>query len=278
MLIVLLGLAGFTGMALGGLYLAGDRSAVSTGANEAHAADAVIAAADGGHGDAVAMIARVGGIEAATESAPHDPTSDGVADSALVPGGSASGMADKPPVSDGAAAPSVADTGAGDEAFQEQSSPASERVLHITNVGDRIVVTEAIAGSRVLPVGEAPTAAAGDAYMAPAPVVEPVPALTQADAVTVAPVLTPAPVTQAPTSAGPSRPQPPADVDEDAGTPPRADYEDVYPGCPRVLPQGAGEEMANERLALYGCLYYAVCAMPTEDSPATCTWYLNQKI
>lgn len=70
-----------------------------------------------------------------------------------------------------------------------------------------------------------------------------------------------------------------ADTDEaDAPAATRPDYEDVYPGCPRVLPQGADEVMAAERLQLYGCLYYAVCDFLAEGGTSSCTWYLNQKI
>lgn len=115
-----------------------------------------------------------------------------------------------------------------------------ERVLHITNVGDRIVVSEAVPGA---------TAA------------------------------TDVPQPQRYPSSAVNRPQDAATAVDDPGAhSPRPDYEDVYPGCPRVLPQGADETMADERLALYGCLYYQVCELPTEDSPVMCTWYLNQKI
>lgn len=58
----------------------------------------------------------------------------------------------------------------------------------------------------------------------------------------------------------------------------RPDYEDVYPGCPGVLPPSSNEQMAAERLALYGCVYYAVCELPTDLNPVVCTWYLNHKV
>jgi hypothetical protein len=287
MLIALLGLSGFTGLALGWLYLVGDarsdasdRVAVSAGANEAAAARPAIPAADGFHDGTVAMVARAGVIEAATSTALPGLPPHGLADGSMPSGGSESAVTDKSPASDDAAAAYDAGTGADAAASAAEERPqASERVLHITNVGDRIVITDSISGARMIPVSDAATEVTGEAYTATAPVMEPVTAPAELVMATVEPVVATAPVTNVPMSGGVNRPQPPADVEEDAGSlPPRADYEDVYPGCPRVLPQGAGEEMAKERLALYGCLYYAECAMPTDTDPAICIWYLNQKI
>lgn len=59
---------------------------------------------------------------------------------------------------------------------------------------------------------------------------------------------------------------------------PLADYEDVYPGCPRTLPQGADEQMARQRQELYGCQYLQTCELANEESAASCTWYLVGKI
>lgn len=128
-------------------------------------------------------------------------------------------------------------------------APLPERILHITNQGDRIVVTESVAS---------------DASYAQTGMAE---NLDSALAVT------------GPTSIGIDN-RPVRDADEEDGVvgSPRPDYEDVYPGCPRVLPPGSDEIAANERLALYGCLYYAVCTPATDSDPVTCTWYLNQKI
>lgn len=117
---------------------------------------------------------------------------------------------------------------------------ATSRVLHITNVGDRILVSENTGDS-----------GAGESANRPGSVHDaaPMPEDRASDGV-------------------------PA-VDASARRP---DYEDRYPGCPAVLPPGSGEQMAAERLALYGCLYYAVCSLATDTDPVTCTWYLNKKV
>jgi hypothetical protein len=118
----------------------------------------------------------------------------------------------------------------------EPLAPIADDVLHITNVGDKIVVTRGGA--------EGPRATATPERSAGYGSNE---------------------------SAG-------GDQDTAGAVEPRPDYEDVYPGCPRVLPQGADERMALERQQLYGCLYYESCALPVDNEPPYCTWYLNQKL
>lgn len=54
----------------------------------------------------------------------------------------------------------------------------------------------------------------------------------------------------------------------------QADYEELYPGCPRTLPKGSDEQMAAERMQLYGCRYLESCDTATEEREASCTWYL----
>lgn len=67
--------------------------------------------------------------------------------------------------------------------------------------------------------------------------------------------------------------------DDDAGASnPRPDYEDVYPGCPRTLPPGADAQMAAERQALYGCVYFESCELPSDENNPICTWHLMQKL
>lgn len=116
----------------------------------------------------------------------------------------------------------------------------TSRVLHITNVGDRILVSER-------------TGDTGAGERASRPV-------SFHDA---------APMPEDRASDGEHT------ADASARRP---DYEDLYPGCPAVLPPSADEQMAAERLALYGCLYYTVCELATDTDPVTCTWYLNKKV
>ncbi len=56
-----------------------------------------------------------------------------------------------------------------------------------------------------------------------------------------------------------------------------ADYEELYPGCPRVLPIGADTQMAMERQQLYGCRYLESCDTATEEQSASCIWHLVGK-
>jgi hypothetical protein len=116
----------------------------------------------------------------------------------------------------------------------------TSRVLHITNVGDRILVSESTGDTGAIERANRPVS-----FHDAAPMPED----------------------------RPSEGAPAADVSAR-----RPDYEDRYPGCPGVLPPGSGEEMAAERLALYGCLYYAVCSLASDTDPVSCTWYLNKKV
>ncbi len=138
----------------------------------------------------------------------------------------------------------LSSTGDADEAEESEDTAslptATSRVLHITNVGDRILVSES-------------TGDTGTGERANRPV-------SFHDA--------------APTPEDRASGEAPA-VDASARRP---DYEDLYPGCPAVLPPSADEQMAAERLELYGCLYYAVCSRATDTDPVTCTWYLNKKV
>lgn len=124
----------------------------------------------------------------------------------------------------------------------EPVSPPQEEILHITNIGDRIIVSrqpegshpESAADRRENPRSTGTTAVPGQQY--------------------------------ADENAGPT--------EESAARP---DYEDVYPGCPRILPQGADAQMALERQQNYGCLYYESCEI-SEESPPPCRWYLVKKL
>lgn len=121
--------------------------------------------------------------------------------------------------------------------------PLADEVMHITNVGDRIVVTRGAEGPRATAT---PEQSAGDSGSAAA-------------------------------SHG-SNESVDGNPDSAGAVEQRPDYEDVYPGCPRVLPQGADEKMALERQQLYGCLYYESCASPVNDEPPYCTWHLIKKL
>jgi hypothetical protein len=117
----------------------------------------------------------------------------------------------------------------------EPTAPLADEVLHITNVGDRIIATRG-AGGQYVDVASARSTGYSVSYGSNTP----------------------------------------ADDNQHAAeaVEPRPDYEDVYPGCPRVLPQGADEKMALERQQLYGCLYHESCATPVDDEPPYCTWHL----
>ena len=125
----------------------------------------------------------------------------------------------------------------------EPLAPIADDVLHITNVGDRIIATRGAEGPRATAAPEQSTGYSRSAT---------------------------------PTYGS----NEPADENQDsAGTvEQRPDYEDVYPGCPRVLPQGADEKMALERQQLYGCLYNESCANPVDNEPPYCTWHLIKKL
>ena len=112
-------------------------------------------------------------------------------------------------------------------------------VLHITNVGDRIVVSHEPRNSSATAVPQAGS--------------------QRVDL-----------VNQVPTA-----PDESVTTGQEARL---ADYEDVYPGCPRVLPQGADEQMARQRQDLYGCQYLSSCEPASDESAASCTWYLVGKI
>lgn len=259
MLLALLGLSGFAGVALAGYYLTGD----------AHPVDpipGIDVAVELSGPEAVRMTPSPGsrtgggrhGVEDASGwrsegAAPMASQVAGDGSQAVTMGtvsvstgaGPAPRRASMPPARSGSDTGEVSVADVSDQLASSAAEAAPfvdvpERVLHITNVGDRIVVSEATPG----------TTAATDV---PQPQRYPANAVNRPQGTTTA-------------------------VDDSAAPSPRADYEDVYPGCPGVLPQGADEAMADERLALYGCLYYQVCELPTEDSPVMCTWYLNQKI
>lgn len=125
----------------------------------------------------------------------------------------------------------------------EAAASLADEVLHITNVGDRIVVSRG-------PDGQ---------YAAAAP------ETTSQSAVS---AISPR-ATSEPTGGG---------LDPDGSQAQRPDYEDVYPGCPRVLPQGADEQMALERQQLYGCLYNQSCGLSEDGETPYCTWYLIKKL
>lgn len=112
-----------------------------------------------------------------------------------------------------------------------------DEVLNITNVGDRIVVSRHAPGTPIVTAVQPRSA----------------PAETDTD-----------------NSGG-------GDEQTDAGTTQRPDYEDVYPGCPSALPEGADAQMALQRQRDYGCLYYESCAI-SEESPPPCRWYLIKKL
>lgn len=114
---------------------------------------------------------------------------------------------------------------------------APGEVLNITNIGDRIVVSRHAPG---------------------APVIAPVPPRSVSAE------------TDADNSGN-------GDEQADTGAAQRPDYEDVYPGCPRVLPEGADAQMAQQRQRDYGCLYYESCAI-SEESPPPCRWHLIKKL
>lgn len=110
-------------------------------------------------------------------------------------------------------------------------------VIHITNDGDRIVLGDAM-GNRVWESGDASS-----------------------------------PSEHAAADAGSSAPA--ANENETvSGGSAQPDYIDVYPGCPRVLPEGSDEAMAKERQALYGCIYLASCSI-YGDADGACLWYLT---
>lgn len=120
--------------------------------------------------------------------------------------------------------------------------PAADPVIHITNVGDRIVISNDPQGLLQDSVAQSSgSAAAGQ---------------IDRDADT----------------GGASG--------TDSETPEQSlsDYDEVYPGCPRALPPGSDAQMAAERLQLYGCRYLASCNTATEEAEASCTWYLINKI
>jgi len=125
----------------------------------------------------------------------------------------------------------------------ELAARSVDEVLHITNVGDRIVVTRDSDGQAV--------------------VTEPANTGRSAESATS--------LTDSNDSTGGS-------WGSDGSQTQQPDYEDVYPGCPRVLPQGADEHMALERQQLYGCLYYESCAMLVDEELPYCTWHLIQKL
>lgn len=125
---------------------------------------------------------------------------------------------------------SVAENGSG-----SRGSPAVTGVLHITNSGDRIIVSNEY--DQVVSVFEAFGSEGGGVISA------------AEDAV----------------------------AEPEAATAP-ADYEELYPGCPRTLPYGADEQMAAERLQYYGCRYRRSCSTATEEQEAVCTWYLTGKV
>ena len=125
----------------------------------------------------------------------------------------------------------------------ELAARSVDEVLHITNVGDRIVVTRDSDGQSV--------------------VTEPANTGRSAESAT---------------SSSGSNDATVGSWSSDGSQLQRPDYEDVYPGCPRVLPQGSDEQMALERQQLYGCLYYESCAMPVDDEPPYCTWHLIKKL
>lgn len=125
----------------------------------------------------------------------------------------------------------------------ELAARSVDEVLHITNVGDRIVVTRESDGQSVVTEPANSGRSAGSA-----------------------------------TSLSDSNDSTGGSWGRDGSQTQRPDYEDVYPGCPRVLPQGADEQMALERQQLYGCLYYESCALPVDDEPPYCTWHLIKKL
>lgn len=123
------------------------------------------------------------------------------------------------------------------------SEPVVDPVIHITNVGDRIVVSNDPDGRLSARVARAVNGVVG----------------------------------RADDSASFGNEEPDAQLSDDDGTR-AADYAEVYPGCPSMLPAEVGEQGAAERLQLYGCRYLATCDTPADGQPASCVWYLTGKI
>lgn len=124
-----------------------------------------------------------------------------------------------------------------------QAAPGSEPVLHITNVGDKIIASY---DQNVIETWTAQQ-----------------PAAEQSTAQ--------APATDAPDAGDES------DAEQDGH--PLPDSTEVYPGCPRALPAGTDKLMVQQMGELYGCKYLSSCISPTDEVPdAICTWHLVGKI
>lgn len=118
-----------------------------------------------------------------------------------------------------------------------ESRPVVDQVIHITNVGDRIVVSND-------PTGIIADTATQPLHSNSADINQDLDVTTGTDA------------------------EPPNQL---------ADYEELYPGCPRVLPIGSDTQMAMERQQLYGCRYLESCDTATEEQAASCIWHLVGK-
>lgn len=130
----------------------------------------------------------------------------------------------------------------------EPTASYADTVLYITNVGDRIVVSRTPDGQSA---DAAPAASAGRAETS---------------------------VDRYATTGHSGNGDADNEQASEGTSSQRPDYEDVYPGCPRVLPPGANEVMALERKQLYGCLYFESCQLPEGSEAPSCTWYLMQKL
>ena len=125
----------------------------------------------------------------------------------------------------------------GADAVSQQglTEPPSDEVTHISNDGNGSVISSGSAGVRP-DAGTLPNAAGSN------------------------------PSSNQDTGAMPDATQEPATQ--------QAAYEELYPGCPRTLPPGSDEQMAAERMQLYGCRYLESCNTATEERATSCTWYL----